>query len=277
MKLITHDGTFHADEVFSTAILSTLFPECSIQRTRNLSHVQPDDIVYDVGLEYDGENKFDHHQNDDSLQRENGLPYSSFGLIWKHFGHEYVAKITGIAKDSKYGPMIWEKFDRSLVQPIDADDNGFSIYMPDQYPRFTVSNVISNYNMTDTGTKEQLKAFYDAVDLAKGIIDRQLNYNVEQVVDYFKVVELITDDEVLVLPNYLRWYEAVKDTHIKYVIFPTQSEYRVRPTRLEYYFNPLDVERFKDHKDYVFCHKSGFLCGTKSTDLARTIIKDCGK
>ena len=49
-KAVTHNSTFHADDVFATATLSLLFgDDISFTRTRDADIIAGADIVYDVG------------------------------------------------------------------------------------------------------------------------------------------------------------------------------------------------------------------------------------
>lgn len=75
----THGGKFHADDVFSSALLLYINPEIHITRGNKV----PDDfegIVFDIGR-----GSFDHHQKDSRI-RENGVPYAAFGLLWEVLG-----------------------------------------------------------------------------------------------------------------------------------------------------------------------------------------------
>ena len=66
-----------------------------IIRTRDEDIVKNGDYVFDVGGIYDVENnRFDHRKRW-SRRKRNGIPYSSFGLIWKYFG----MKLCGDDKD----------------------------------------------------------------------------------------------------------------------------------------------------------------------------------
>ena len=68
----THSGKFHADDVFSAALLLYLNPEITITRGNRV----PDDfegIVFDIGR-----GRYDHHQKD-SRVRENGIAYAASG------------------------------------------------------------------------------------------------------------------------------------------------------------------------------------------------------
>ena len=53
--LVTHSGGFHADELLSSVILTRLFPEAQIMRSRAPEWITPgaDRIIYDVGGIYD--------------------------------------------------------------------------------------------------------------------------------------------------------------------------------------------------------------------------------
>lgn len=106
-KIITHNGVFHADEVFAVAILERFIGgNTEIIRTRDKSIIEVaknnvNDFVIDVGEAYNADsNNFDHHQNSD-------LP-SSAGLIFDRFNN--------LSKNAK------KRLDVSLLSFIDAVD-----------------------------------------------------------------------------------------------------------------------------------------------------------
>ena len=99
--LVTHSGGFHADELLSSVVLTRLYPQAELLRSRDreLLTPAPSKIIYDVGGHYDAEAQiFDHHQRPSPL-REDGQPFSSFGLIWHHYGREYLAALNVPADD----------------------------------------------------------------------------------------------------------------------------------------------------------------------------------
>ncbi|WP_116087531.1 MYG1 family protein [Tropicimonas sp. IMCC34011] len=121
--LVTHSGSFHADELLSSVILTRLFPEAELVRTRDPAWIAPGEgrIVYDVGRAFDAEARiFDHHQRPAPL-REDGRPYSSFGLIWASYGRDYLSALGVPEGDIE---VIHAGFDDSFVVPIDLMDNG---------------------------------------------------------------------------------------------------------------------------------------------------------
>lgn len=63
----THSGKFHADDVFSSALLLYLNPEITITRGNKV----PDDfdgIVFDIGR-----GRYDHHQKDSRIREMESL------------------------------------------------------------------------------------------------------------------------------------------------------------------------------------------------------------
>ena len=99
----THAGKFHADDVFSTALLRLLRPELKVIRTAALPE-NFEGFAFDIGW-----GAYDHHQKDAPV-RENGVPYAAFGLLWKNLGEQLVGE-------------EWQRFDEHFIQPLDLEDN----------------------------------------------------------------------------------------------------------------------------------------------------------
>ena len=55
--LVTHSGGFHADELLSSVVLTRLFPQARVVRTRDEAWITPGAgrIIYDVGRDYDAD------------------------------------------------------------------------------------------------------------------------------------------------------------------------------------------------------------------------------
>ena len=87
-KAFTHSGKFHADDVFSYALLLYLNPAITITRGNKVPK-DFDGIVFDIGR-----GKYDHHQRDSRI-RENGVPYAAFGLLWEELGADILAQLRG--------------------------------------------------------------------------------------------------------------------------------------------------------------------------------------
>jgi uncharacterized UPF0160 family protein len=104
---VTHPGTFHADDVCATALLRLVDPDFPVLRYETSPDQEPGDVlVFDEGY-----GKFDHHQMDAEV-RDDGIPYSSFGLLWRELG--------GRVCSSKEAA---EQFERLVVEPVDWQDN----------------------------------------------------------------------------------------------------------------------------------------------------------
>ncbi|XP_041096302.1 MYG1 exonuclease-like [Polyodon spathula] len=65
IKIGTHDGTFHCDEVLACFLLRQLpgYKDAEIVRTRDPALLSECDVVVDVGGEFDPKrHRYDHHQ-----------------------------------------------------------------------------------------------------------------------------------------------------------------------------------------------------------------------
>ena len=92
-------------------------------RSRDQLCITPatDKIIYDVGRNYDIEAQiFDQHQSPGPL-RDNGQQFSSFGLIWKHYGSAYLESLN---VPSQNIDPIDAQLDDDFMLPIDLVDNG---------------------------------------------------------------------------------------------------------------------------------------------------------
>jgi uncharacterized UPF0160 family protein len=171
-RLVTHNGSFHADDLFAAAVLGLYMDskgyEYEIVRTRDMEVIKNADYVFDVGGIYDpNTNRFDHHQKGRAGQRENGIYFSSFGLVWKNFGLELCEQ------DNK----IFELINKKIVLPIDAVDNGQDIYKPIYsgiYP-YTAEVLFLSYSPTwteDQNLTDQI--FKEQVSKIKEILKREI-------------------------------------------------------------------------------------------------------
>ena len=158
--IATHNGNFHADDVFSIAAFKSIFPSFKLIRTRDLELIAKADIVIDVGGEYDSDtDRFDHHQRGGAGERENGIPYSSFGLIWQKYG-------LGICQGNQ---DIANAVDKGLVSTIDAIDCG---HVEGVSKGISLSQTISMFNPTWQEDSHFDTCFDEAVDFASSVLTR---------------------------------------------------------------------------------------------------------
>ena len=158
--IVTHNGNFHADDVFSIAAFKSIFPSFKLIRTRDLELIAKADIVIDVGGEYDSDtDRFDHHQRGGAGERDNGIPYSSFGLIWQKYGLEICHGNQDVAN----------AVDKGLVSTIDAIDCG---HVEGIYKGISLSQTIGMFNPTWQEDRHFDTCFDEAVDFASTILAR---------------------------------------------------------------------------------------------------------
>ena len=81
-KIVTHDGTFHGDEVFGCALMGKFYPgRIEIERSRDPEVIATADMVLDVGEVYDIKTaRLDHHQ-----ESYTGTRQKNFNLFIKKF------------------------------------------------------------------------------------------------------------------------------------------------------------------------------------------------
>ncbi|MBP9771999.1 MAG: MYG1 family protein [Candidatus Pacebacteria bacterium] len=171
IRIVTHNAGFHADDVFGVTALTLLFGKENIEviRTRDPAIIATGDYVLDVGDVYDPENnRFDHHQRGGAGARENAIPYAAFGLVWKKFG----ADIAGSAE-------LAEIIDRELVQPIDAWDNGVSLYTsshPSKVTPVSIGSAITSFEPAWGEERDYDRAFSEAVAFTTQFLLRKITH-----------------------------------------------------------------------------------------------------
>lgn len=139
LKIGTHNGQFHCDEVLACFMLKQLplYKESPIVRSRDPVELEKCDIVVDVGGVYDvAKNRFDHHQktfNETFSSIDNSKPWkiklSSAGLVYVHFGRKIITEILKkySITDESLVEILYDKMYESFVREIDAIDNGIEI------------------------------------------------------------------------------------------------------------------------------------------------------
>lgn len=282
--LITHGGTFHADDVFSTALLSAIFLEptkhFATARAMKLPSLQftvirtsdPDEaiesipprteefmrdfIVYDIGG-----GDFDHHQ-EYSIERKTKdgaprKPFASFGLLWEEFA-----------------PLFCEEdfvksFDENFILPIDLQDNGIGTN--------PLSITISSMNPTWDSNVTTFEAFEKAVSFAKQILNIHMVQHESRQVAKAVIKHIVNQprmvDEILVLENYLPCEAYLQETKspVKYLIYPSnriEGDWMLDPISKDVLLP--DVWKFHDTQPIGlrFIHKDRFIASFKRLDDA---------
>ncbi|KAK5912249.1 hypothetical protein CesoFtcFv8_002143 [Champsocephalus esox] len=151
VKIGTHNGSFHCDEVLACFILRQLpeYKDAEIIRTRDPKQLAECDIVVDVGGEFDPKkHHYDHHQRTfadsfHSLRPEKPwvTKLSSAGLVYLHFGRQLLTHLTQLKEGDRQLDVLFDKLYENFVQEVDAIDNGISQY--DGEALYAVSTTLS--------------------------------------------------------------------------------------------------------------------------------------
>lgn len=280
---MTHGGVFHADEVMATVILDRVVEGgVNVLRTFKVPEDLPEDvIVYDIGG-----GKFDHHQKGGNGTRENGVPYSSCGLIWKEYGMQVVEK-TGTGNPE----LVWNLIDRDLVQGIDALDNGV---MPKaDYPAqaMTINTIISQCNLNWDEEVDPSLAFEKAWVIADMVFENMLANAVSKAKAQSLVDEGIENSQngIMNLERFVPWQEYIfssenpKAKEILFVVFPSNRggfNCQCVPDSLGGFGqrNPLpeawrglsgdQLREASGVENAIFCHQAGFMCSAETREDA---------
>lgn len=206
VKIGTHNGTFHCDEVLACSMLKQLpqYKDAEIVRSRDPKLLDQCDIVVDVGGVFSPEShRYDHHQRTfnecmNSLRPEKKwvTKLSSAGLVYLHFGHEILANLLGLPDKDPVTDIIFDKVYENFIEEVDAIDNG--INATDEEPRYRISTNLSsrvggfNPKWNETNADEN-ESFHNALKMVEAeFLDR---------VNYFKTAWLPARDIVLKAVN----------------------------------------------------------------------------
>jgi uncharacterized UPF0160 family protein len=281
MYLVTHSGGFHADELLSSVILTRLFPEAELIRTRDSDWLMPsvNKIIYDVGRDYNPEAQiFDHHQRPNPL-RADDQPFSSFGLIWAHYGHEYLAAMNVPAKDIG---AIHKEFDDKFVLPIDLLDNGAmepSVAGP--LSILTLPALLESLKPVFDNTSKTAddNAFMEALPIARSFIEASISNFAAKARAQSLVLEAIEEagtSPILELPMGMPYRSALDKAgadHLLFVVTPRENDWTIGGIKLsnETFENRADLpeswaglsdealERACGVKGAKFCHNARFI------------------
>ncbi len=284
--LVTHSGGFHADELLSSAILSRLYPDAQIVRSRAPDWITPasDRIIYDVGGAYDAEAQiFDHHQRGAPL-RDDGQPYSSFGLIWKHYGHAYLAAM-GLPAD--HIEAIHQGFDAKFVLPVDLMDNGaLSPATAGPLADLTLPSLLETlkpvFDNKEPGADD--RGFQSALSIARMIVEAAIGQRAAKLRAETMVLEAIAatgEGRVLELPMGMPFRPAIVKAgadHLLFVIHPRDKDWCITGIRkAEGSFEQRadlpaawaglsngDLEAVCGVKGATFCHNGRFIAAANS-------------
>ena len=299
LNLYTHDGQFHADEVFATAMFSLIAKDIHVERGPDTEVPEGSDwIVYDIGG-----GPLDHHTPEN--KENNGfhpgteIPYAACGLVWKAYAGEILAELDC---PERYVDRVFSRVENSLILGIDAEDNEVSPVrtvlerMPsvsgDQKQEIlrssrtslTITQIIKDFNPTWNSDLDPYECFMDAVSFAKDILLNRI-YSAISSLDARDFVLRAIDysaNHILIMDQFAPWEGVLysqrsnpKAQDIWYAVYPAlRGGWNIQCARAEgedrnVYRHPFpkewygqrgeDLQKASGVKTAVFCHVSGFL------------------
>lgn len=282
--IVTHDGKFHADDVCAAATLLLYEKKAKIVRTRDTEKIAQADYAVDEGGEYAPErNRFDHHQPEGAGIRANKIPYAAFGLVWKQFGE----RIAG-------GKAPAEMIDRTLVQPLDAYDNGVALFSETSFGVFPYefSHVIRALVPSWRENQDEMDdRFFEAVSLAQKILLREIETAQAEIEGARKVADAYraaADKRLVVLDADYSWKETVaRFPEPLFVAHPQDEQWFVESVRdnPHLFVNRKDLPEswagLRDEElakitgvsDAVFCHRNRFMAVARSREGVLALAK----
>lgn len=260
----THAGRFHADDVFSAALLRLLRPDIRIYRGFEVPKGFSG-IVFDIG---DG--PFDHHARERE-RRPNGAPYAAFGLLWRAYGEYFLP------------PEKAQWFDEKFVQPMDIDDNNGTGHL--------LSTLIGTFNPSWDSDDDENEAFEEAVAVAQKLLDRRIE-SIAALIRGEKVVRDALErmkDGVVTLPTYAPWKPVLIPSGAEFVVFPSaRGGFSLQcvpkdaggklgnkvPLPVSWRGRtPEELQEATGVADITFCHASGFMAAVGSEEGALSLAK----
>lgn len=232
MLIATHDGTFHADETVACAVLSYVFDNTSVIRTRNPIELEKADIIIDVSGKNDNRH-FDHHSKEFTLSRDNGIRYATAGLMWQKFGKDFLKKIALELIKTHYEDDIidaaFKRIDHEIMCMVDLNDNGqLNEFLENKIAPKTaegrnVFNALNEFYQIDPGIPyivamqnlpavsghEQDKAFMQTVKMLKQILQSASINALNTEFGIKEVLKIYDGGKILIMHTRLPWTQAV--------------------------------------------------------------------
>lgn len=290
LTVATHNGTFHADDIFAFAMLhAATGGQVTLIRTRDEAGLSGADVVFDVGGIFDpAARRYDHHMRDRPL-RTDGAPYSSAGLVWRDFGREVVTAALPAPVAPAVVERVWRSVDAGLVRDVDLMDNGAALQMPGH-----VSALLEAWNPTfaEEG-RDETDSFCEAARLAGMILERACARAyaavlAEETVSAARAQS--SDPAILVLDRRVPWEDAVFTLGLDSLLYvvrpagkawtcsavpPEPGSFAQRRPLPDAWAGLRDAElaRITSVADATFCHPARFVCGAASREGALALAR----
>ncbi|MFA6158915.1 MAG: MYG1 family protein [Candidatus Paceibacterota bacterium] len=284
--IVTHNNQFHPDDVCAVATLHILLRgKYTLVRTREQAMFDKADYVVDVGGIHDASRqRFDHHQKGGAGERQNGIPYAAFGLVWKEYG----TMLTG----SEEGAL---KIDEEIVAPGDARDNGFEIIdsRVEGIKPYEFADYLFSFNPSWNEPQDFDGQFGKAVAVAVPMLERAIRRAVSSESGKKfteEAYQKATDKRIIELDGQYPWSDVLM-SHPEPIFMvraaPQGSTWGAKGVRIEKYgyalrkdfpaewagLSDADLARVSGVPDATFCHNKRFLAVAKSREGALALAR----
>ena len=248
-KVVVHNGQFHADDVFCVAILKECYNENitvkRVPRNAVFDKYGYETLVCDVGMEYDGVRKFDHHQIPRHTLRSNELR-AAIGLLWDTYGNDIYHRLTSLIRDVDKHDIDCRQFRSQLCVSIGA-------FNPD-------------WNATD---KERDECFDMAVDVARQIIRATIISDTHNMRAIRQISEHHTiEGGVMFLDTNAPYDQLISSYDVKIVARFNKDRYQLKAVN-GHSFNP----RWSGNPPFENMSMSNWIVETPSKDVVLKLAK----
>lgn len=228
----THKGYNHEDEQVGCAICELAGRTTSFQRVDDIEQCSPNGVIADIFRVYDPEKeRYDHHQ--EFLIRDNGYPYASAGLLWKHYGKKAIKNVIKEELSQDWIDEIHEMVDQRFMIGVDAFDADSEYKIEGSCSAGKVSvmstvKMVSLFNEDDPNSDAQNEIFYQNKEMYKRLITKIVLDCYGQLKDkqlFYKIVSI--ENNIAIVNQSIRWrticYEHNKnnDEKIYFIIMPS--------------------------------------------------------
>ncbi len=284
----THSGKYHTDDLFAVSTIQILLGEDNVEviRTRDVEEIKKADYVVDIGGVNDSDTEhFDHHQTGGAGTRKNGVPYASFGLVWKKYGEK-------LAGGFRQAHIVDEK----LVQPIDADDNGYPLFLltDEKILPYKLNTMLSAFRPTWKERQNYDEIFMEMLPLTRKILKREIELAGQfiEVEGYIQKTYEESDDKQIIVFGEDQQYgrEPIGNVLCTYpeplfaiVYRPEQGAWQTLAIKKSFDTfesrkrlteewggnkSPEELQKLTGFPDVIFVHNNGFLALSKSKETA---------
>lgn len=309
ITIATHNGAFHADDVFGVAVLLLLHPDAELVRTRDAALIEQADYAVDVGGIWDASTgRFDHHQKGFAGKRASGVTYASAGLVWAAHGTAAVQRLNPDLSEAQ-AERVRDAIDDELVQHLDRADTGEAQGAPGF---FGLSALLHSFNTT-RAEEVAIRKFGERPELTKALLAKAKEDQFRQAMDCTQQLlrrlveqfasehadadivrrsQLLDGGRILVMEESgLSWESVVvpEMPDVLFAVYPdsTDNQYQVRtiPVALQSFtarkdlpaawagLRDADLAKVTGVPDSVFCHNGRFIGGAGSKEGAIALAR----